>query len=201
MSAACELLTLNFSQIISPEAQQIITALLIKVKNSCLLFSNAFHKEWPPDLWAIPKQEPKDRLGTVAEGQDDGSKDDEKSLKSHNFFKGVDWKGLEEVNGRNNCATSEDDKWWSLQGTVAAPFKPAVASETCNFDKEFTAQPPVLDKIKIIHIFIHFSWFRCWTRWANSSQKLRSNAGIISKASAFVQMSIRNQLDSGSLVS
>jgi len=93
---------LNKNLIISPEAQQIITALLIK--------------------------EPKDRLGTVAEGQDDGSKDDEKSLKSHNFFKGVDWKGLEE-------------------GTVAAPFKPAVASETCNFDKEFTAQPPVLDKM------------------------------------------------------
>ena len=44
------------------------------------------------------EQEPKDRLGTVAEGKDDGSKDDEESLKSNDFFKGVDWKGLEEVN-------------------------------------------------------------------------------------------------------
>ena len=43
------------------------------------------------------EQEPKDRLGTVAEGKDDGSKDDVESLKSNDFFKGVDWKGLEEV--------------------------------------------------------------------------------------------------------
>ena len=57
---------------------------------------------WPwirvPDVWTIMKQEPKDRLGTVAEGRDDGSKDDEESLKANDFFKGVDWEGLEEVN-------------------------------------------------------------------------------------------------------
>lgn len=45
------------------------------------------------------KQEPKDRLGTVREGE--GGKDDHQSLKSNNFFKGVDWKGLEEVNKSN----------------------------------------------------------------------------------------------------
>ena len=43
------------------------------------------------------KQEPKDRLGTVAEDREGGSKDDQESLKSNEFFKGVDWKGLEEV--------------------------------------------------------------------------------------------------------
>ena len=43
------------------------------------------------------KQEPKDRLGTVAEDREGGSKDDQESLKSNVFFKGVDWKGLEEV--------------------------------------------------------------------------------------------------------
>ena len=32
------------------------------------------------------------------------------------------------------------------QGTIPAPFKPSIASETVNFDKEFTSQPPVLDK-------------------------------------------------------
>jgi len=93
---------LNKNLKISKEAQQIITALLTK--------------------------EPKDRLGTVAEGKDDSSKDDVEGLKSNDFFKGVDWKGLEE-------------------GTITPPFVPAVASDTDtrNFDKEFTTQPPVLD--------------------------------------------------------
>jgi len=91
---------LNKNLIISNEAKQIITALLVK--------------------------EPKDRLGTVREGED--GKDDHQGLKSNNFFKGVDWKGLEE-------------------GSVTPPFVPAVGSETDtrNFDKEFTTQPPVLD--------------------------------------------------------
>ena len=35
-----------------------------------------------------------------------------------------------------------------LQGTIDAPFKPSIASgETTNFDKEFTDEPPVLDKM------------------------------------------------------
>ena len=55
-----------------------------------------------PSAWHLslsyPEQEPKDRLGTVAEGKDDGSRDDVEGLKSNDFFKGVDWKGLEEVN-------------------------------------------------------------------------------------------------------
>ena len=38
-----------------------------------------------------------DRLGTVVEGRDDGSKDDQESLKSHDFFKEIDWTALEEV--------------------------------------------------------------------------------------------------------
>ena len=42
-------------------------------------------------------QEPVDRLGTVAEGRDDGSKDDQESLQSHVFFKEIDWTALEEV--------------------------------------------------------------------------------------------------------
>ena len=38
------------------------------------------------------------------------------------------------------------------QGTVAPPFVPSVVSETDtrNFDKEFTTQPPVLDTTGII---------------------------------------------------
>ena len=42
-------------------------------------------------------QEPVDRLGTVAEGRGDESKDDQESLKSHDFFKEIDWTALEEV--------------------------------------------------------------------------------------------------------
>ena len=38
-----------------------------------------------------------DRLGTVAEGRDDGSKDDQESVQSHDFFKEIDWTALEEV--------------------------------------------------------------------------------------------------------
>ena len=37
---SCQLLTSNFFQVISPEAQKFITALLIKVQKSKLLFSN-----------------------------------------------------------------------------------------------------------------------------------------------------------------
>ena len=101
--------TFNFGsfQIISNEAKQIITALLVKVKNIIVCFQPIIvPQSFPnnPDIWTITKQEPKDRLGTVREGED--GKDDHHSLKSNNFFKGVDWKGLEEVNKLNY----KDDK-------------------------------------------------------------------------------------------
>ena len=78
-------------------AQHIITGLLVKVKLS-LLNSLGQNKQTSPTTNLIHiNQEPVDRLGTVAEGREDGSKDDQESLKSHDFFKEIDWTALEEV--------------------------------------------------------------------------------------------------------
>jgi len=79
-------------------------------------------------ITALLVKEPVDRLGTVAEGRDDGSKDDHESLKSHDFFKEIDWTALEE-------------------GTLKPPFVPPNTNDTANFDKEFTEEAPILDYI------------------------------------------------------
>ena len=73
----------------------LITALLVKVKLS-LIFQVRTNKQRSPTTNSID-QEPVDRLGTVAEGREDGSKDDQESLQSHDFFKEIDWTALEEV--------------------------------------------------------------------------------------------------------
>ena len=78
-------------------AQHIITALLVKVKLSLLNLLGQNKKTSPTTNLIHIDQEPVDRLGTVAEGRDDGSKDDHESLKSHDFFKEIDWTALEEV--------------------------------------------------------------------------------------------------------
>ena len=84
-------------QALSEEAQHLITALLVKVKLSLICWVRKNAQRSPTKNLIHIDQEPVDRLGTVAEGRDDGSKDDQESLKSHDFFKEIDWTAVEEV--------------------------------------------------------------------------------------------------------